>query len=562
MILSQRHVHLEYEKEKAKKPSPKVKHVYRSNSNKFVVSKSIDGKNKYFGTFETLHEAVQYRDRLIANNWEPLPEAPSRKNERLQQEYWRRITLSTNKTQFKVHNYKWEYLGQCNTLEEALYYRDMYVDYEPDDAPRPYALDLKTDNPYYSKGFDYPVPERLKPIIENRRSYGKGTITKKGACSYHVYAQGKFLYACPTFEMADYVRKEMCKRDWDRNQLQEVIDNYPRHYTKLLYFYSYVVILKEKWYIQVPKDYLKDKTKPERWGPYNKIEDCLFERDFLMDNNWDYELLVESIDDSQNPYYDMDLPPYPERRIKNVQFVNYHEKELSMIADLIREGYPQKDIIEETGIIRGTMSNWLKKWDTNYKEFRKIVLNGDNPLEVLEKKEKIYQPDLSRPKPPNFNNYISRTRGRYIIMRKGEYFGSYEDEKLAKKIMRDLRNCDWDKSKLKQIQKKHGFQSPVNSKRWVYKQGNRWGVRRKNKDKRMITYGSYLDKRVAELVRDLLIMYGWDMDNMDWIEDVSEYTIKTIDQIHGSMFGEPCWEDIEFLEIAEDDDIDIFDLLM
>ena len=123
---------------------------------------------------------------------------------------------------------------------------------------------------------------------------------------------------------------------------------------------------------------------------------------------------------------------------------------------------------------------------------------------------------------------------------KNHYFGEYPTEELAKKIIKDLKKCGWDKSQLKRIQAKHGHVPMMGSKRWVYankRTSKRTGkvkvysysVRHKDKDKRMIQYGTYKDKRVAELVRDLLIIHDWDKTELCWIQDLATYTIKQAD---------------------------------
>ena len=48
------------------------KYIYFKD-NRYVVSKVINGKNTFFKSFKKLYEAKDYRDKLIANNWEPLP---------------------------------------------------------------------------------------------------------------------------------------------------------------------------------------------------------------------------------------------------------------------------------------------------------------------------------------------------------------------------------------------------------------------------------------------------------------------------------------------------------
>ena len=152
-----------------------------------------------------------------------------------------------------------------------------------------------------------------------------------------------------------------------------------------------------------------------------------------------------------------------------------------------------------------------------------------------------------------FNNYVSylQRSNRYQVRKGAETYGVYPTSELAHKISNDLQKCNWDKSKLKSIQEKYGHVSMPFSKKWVYKQGNKWAVRRKNKDRKMLTYGSYHDKRIAILVRDMLLMYGWNMENIDWIEDTAIMAMKMIDNYQYTMFGKTTLEDIVYIETSE-----------
>lgn len=553
------------------------KHIYKTASG-YSITKSINGKHIYFKSLKTLNEAIEYRDRLIANNWEPLPETPEEKNRKQEKEYYKYIQMSSKGYTYSVIVSQDRYLGACPTIEEALYYRDLYQDKTYDEIPRPSDIDLITDNPYIKNGLKYPLPKRLE--LKKRTKYGKGSIVKKGRTSFHVYhgKKGKgysyYVCACPTYEMAEYVKAEMNKVDWNMDELQRILDDYPRYYTWLLFFYQYISrhrvhnqstkgdTVYRGWEITIPKEFLENNKSLEKIGVYSNIEDALYERDFLMEHNWDYDLLVETIDDHENPYYDMDLPPYPTRKIRNISKRNYKEKELQDVIDLYRQGYTnQAEICRLLDINEVSLRNWLKKfWNTNWKEFTTIIDNGDNPLELLEKTEHIIQPDLSRALPNNYSGYVHHLKnGRFSIARKGVFYGTYKDEKQAHRIVKDLMKCDWDKSKLKSIQAKHGYVSPVGSKRWVYKQGRKFAVRRKNKNRKMITYGSWHDRRIAVLVRDMLLMYGFNQDNIKWIKPLAETTIEIMDKYNSSMFGRSSLGDIVYIEGEE---LSIYDKYM
>ena len=48
-----------------------IRYIY-SVGKSFQLKKSVNGKTKHFGTFKTLEEAIKVRDKLITNNWRAL----------------------------------------------------------------------------------------------------------------------------------------------------------------------------------------------------------------------------------------------------------------------------------------------------------------------------------------------------------------------------------------------------------------------------------------------------------------------------------------------------------
>ena len=541
------------------------KHIYKIG-NKYSIDKSINNQVIHFKTCDTLHEAIKYRDKLKKNGWEPLPEDETEKQERQVKEYYMRIGRHGNR--YHVRNNNDDYIGTTKIIEEALYFRDLYRTWPKNKVPRMNTVDLVTENPYYLEGLKYPLPERLELPPDNSM-YGKGSIIKKGETSFHVHHGKKpsYICACQSIEMAEYVRAEMNKVDWDKSRLQEILDNYPKYYTWLLFFYQYISKHRvwnqqtknkkvyDGWEITIPKEFLENKSSLEKIGVYKNIEDALFERDFLVAHDWDYDLLVETIDDMENPYYDMDLPTYPSRKIRNISKRNYRETELTAMMELIKEdpSLSQKEIADKLGIVDVTIRNWLKRlYNADYLEFKRLVLDGVNPLEVLERNEQIIQPDLSTAMPSNYTGYVhTLQRGVYQVARKGEYYGTYKSKELARKIVKDLIKVDWDKSKLKSIQAKHGWTSPVNSKRWVYEQGRKWAVRRKDKNRKMITYGVYEDKSIAVMVRDMLLLYGFKLELIPMIEDTVTWINYIQELLPSTMFGKVTFEDIEYVNVSE-----------
>ena len=52
-------------------------------------------------------------------------------------------------------------------------------------------------------------------------------------------------------------------------------------------------------------------------------------------------------------------------------------------------------------------------------------------------------------------------------------------------------------------------------------------VRKKDKTRRMINYGCYKDKRVAEIVRDLLVENDWDKSRLDEFKQIAMNEVET-----------------------------------
>ena len=99
-----------------------MRYIYKRNGAYFI-QKCVDGERKYFKGSTSLKETIEFRDKLIENNW--------RCNEQLKIEELddnRYIYSVGNSFQLKKHiNGKTKHFGTFKTLEEAIKARNELI---------------------------------------------------------------------------------------------------------------------------------------------------------------------------------------------------------------------------------------------------------------------------------------------------------------------------------------------------------------------------------------------------------------------------------------------------
>ena len=523
------------------KPSQKTpyekahgKYITKSSTGKYVLYRAKKGKVTYYGSFDNFNDAVEQRDYFNEHGWVKPAKDPSK-------DYYKHSWVSAR--HYNVGKGQ-KYSGCLKTIEEALYYRDLCLENDWE-IPKPKELDLKTNNPYLVNGLEYDLPKRL--IIPPKAPRRMGTISSKGEQFYGLTLGKEYYGGYRTYEMAYYVREELNKHDWDKSKLEEIVEDYPVWYTWLMNFYQYVNPRDNGWIVSITPKH-SDSGKLEHLY-FHRLEDALWERDLMLKYNWDEELMIECADDSKNPYYDMDLPPYPQRKVRRIKEREPRTELFNKLFDLIHNGgyYNQEQYCELCGTNPVTLRNILRnEYDTTWQEFYGICMSGENPNDVLEQKPIIYQPNLEREYAnTNYVSYYKNLKTPYVIYHKDEndvsqYFGAYPTRELADKISNDLQKCDWDKSQLETIQKKHGWKSVVGSRRWVYpvkytskKTGETYIAHYQLRRKNIGSFGCYKDKRVADIVRDLLVENDWDRSRLDEFKDYAAWCISEVDKYEG-----------------------------
>lgn len=361
-----------------------------------------------------------------------------------------------------------------------------------------------------------------------------GEIIKHEKNHYTVVNEGVVYCCCRTFEQAYYVRQELNKCNWDKDCLKRILEDYPLYYTDLMDLYRYVTIYNKsnlKWCVSIPS--YKSDNGINQQIRCSKIEDALYERDFLLENNWDYELLIYTIDDTNNPYYDVELPPYPERKIRNIRVPNNHKQELTQVYEWLKEtpNMTQKEICQRLGVSDMTIRNWFKKYDTTWKEYKRLILEGINPLDVLKFKKHVYKPNLL-PVVPKREEFIREVvwnmKNPYIVKHNNVSYGCYPTKELAEKVVEELQDNDWDKKQLPSIWRKlNCFTDTMVSpfrKNYVYTTRNGSFSVRKTINGKFITFGTFEDYSMACRLRDILLEINWDTSLID------EVTMKVMNE--------------------------------
>ena len=517
--------------------------VYPSRK-RWVVRKSVNGQ-MYYKSFDNVFDAIKHRNEMEKCNWS-IPDLSEDEILALKQkDYYIRVCLDYSHRWYKIKKKGGGCLDKTKDIYEALYYRDLYSESDLDvsEIPKIEDCDLVTGNPYLTDGLKVPLPDRL--ILDTSVSKrGRGKIVKKSVSSYSVYLGRKHVCSCRTYEQAFYLKQEMNKIDWNLDELQRILDDYPIYYTWLLRFYMYVTwdSRQKNWLVSIPKDKSDDgKLQHIR---FSKIEDALYERDFLVEHDWDYDLLVELINDFENPYYDMELPPYPERKIRNISPRKSHDKEFLQLAEILREepNITVEDWASRIGTTGQTLRNWFREYETTTPEFKKVVLEGKNPCDVFKQKELIYTPDLSKSKSSNFRNYVhyaSKRKSKWIVSRNDVYYGCYSTKEVADEVVKELEKVDWDKSELDNIKERLGIRKHIHDMMYIYKTKkhlNSWQIRKKKKG-RNIGYGVYRDIEFAKLIRDILVGINFKCDDLDKLRRFGEWVVYSKGLYYGNMFG-------------------------
>lgn len=100
------------------------KHISKSGKRYRIIRHIYNKTCKTYGSFDTLEEAVEIRNRLLATNWELPP-----------REYMGMMYIQKDKTSWKIQkqlNGKQKCVARFKTMEDAINVRDMLVKFNWD----------------------------------------------------------------------------------------------------------------------------------------------------------------------------------------------------------------------------------------------------------------------------------------------------------------------------------------------------------------------------------------------------------------------------------------------
>ena len=171
--------------------------------NKYEIYKSINGRKKYYGSFDTLKEAQKRRDELIVDNWGySFEEFPLQGKT---PKYGKYITFHNGRFKvLKLLNGHQRFIGAFNTVDEAKKLRDFLIDNNWDLTKVPHEY------------------------IADHRSHKIRKIKDRYIVQNIVNGERKYYESFDSYEEAEEYLNWLIENDWqvDEDSVEEKIDEY------------------------------------------------------------------------------------------------------------------------------------------------------------------------------------------------------------------------------------------------------------------------------------------------------------------------------------------------
>ena len=504
-------------------------------NNYYRISKTINGKQKFFGSFKDINNAIVLRDLLIENGWveSGIPKKFfSDHSSSNKSKYGKNIIFVND--YFKVNkqiNGKRKMFGSFENVENALRLRDLLIDSNWDESkiPKQYFSDHSNSEGKYGKYITFKnnyyrisktingkqkffgsfkdinnaivlrdlliengwvesgIPKKFfsDHSSSNKSKYGKNIIFVNDYFKVNKQINGKrkMFGSFENVENALRLRDLLNKNDWDKTNIPREFLNDHTNSKKELKFGKYIKFNYNFFRVQNTVN-----GEERNFGSFKEGENAAFLRDLLIKNNWnETEIDKKFFSDYEN----VDRNKYA----KNISRINDKFKVNKTINGKLKffgsfkhlgNAVRLRDLLIE--------SNWTES--TIPEEFFRDYSSSNRGSEYIVCINNLYKVNK-------------------IIDGKQKYFGSFKEKSNAIQLRDLLIENEWDDSNIPEK-----FFSDYEG----YKKRNRYGknialvnkyfrVYKLDEGKRKYM-GSFVNVENARRLRDLLIENEWDETNI------------------------------------------------
>ena len=223
---------------------PKEEYIFKEGD-KFIIKREIGGKLINFGSFNTLDEAISYRDELDNDGW-PIPK--NQQDIPIKEEYGKYISKKDGKfIVSRVIRGQEKIFGKFDTLDEAKMFKVKLIDNAWDDI-------LSYEGEY------------SKFIYKNK--HNSFTVYR------NMFGKTRYFGSYPTFEEALIAREKLIDDNWG---VEGKIFPYDPNE-----FGEYITYFNEYYRIKNVID-----GRSFEFGKFDTLENAIKARDILVENEWD-----------------------------------------------------------------------------------------------------------------------------------------------------------------------------------------------------------------------------------------------------------------------------------
>ena len=232
---------------------PKEEYIFKEGD-KFIIKREIGGKLINFGSFNTLDEAISYREELDDDGW-PIPK--NQQDIPIKEEYGKYISKKDGKfIVSRVIRGKEKIFGKFDTLDEAKQFKVKLIDNAWDDI-------LNYNGPY------------SKFIFKSKRD-------NKFVIFRNMFGKSKYFGSYFTFEEALIAREKLIDDNWGVEGQIFYYD--PNEYGEFIVFFNDLFRIRNV-----------INGESFEFGKFDSLENATIARDILIENNWDFSKVPDAL---------------------------------------------------------------------------------------------------------------------------------------------------------------------------------------------------------------------------------------------------------------------------